>query len=345
MTLAQEQISVVGATGAVGQEILGLLSERGIPASSVRAYASPRSAGKTLLFGADELTIRSIESLGDDTHTVVLLAASASIARNIGPVLVERGAVVVDNSSAFRGDEDKALIIPEANGDLVRADRTPRIIANPNCSTIIMLVAATPIERAFGVERIIVSTYQAASGAGLEGMNELRHQTRTVLDGNEPKPSFFAEPCAFNVFSHDSDIDPETRLNVEESKMISETRKIWDRPNLIVRPTCMRVPVLRAHAESLHLTLRTPASPSEIRKILSEAPGVRLEDDWAQNSFPTSAKASGGSDVLVGRVRIDPSVNPQPDGRAGACELFVSGDQLLKGAALNAVQIAELVLA
>ncbi|GAB4548835.1 MAG: aspartate-semialdehyde dehydrogenase [Phycisphaerales bacterium] len=337
MSLVGKRIAVVGATGAVGKEMLELLAEEGVSAENVSAYASERSAGSTLPYGDERLTVLDTETLADvDAPDLALFAASSDIARQWGPALVDRGAVVVDNSSAFRMGEGIELIVPEVNGNLVRSNTTPRLIANPNCSTIIMLVGATPIRDAYGCVRMIASTYQAASGAGIAAMDELRTQAADVLAGREAVPSVFKEPCAFNVFSHDSAVDPVTGMNVEEAKMIEETRKIWDDPEIDVRPTCMRVPVLRAHCESLHITTRDPVTLDGVRVALAGAPGLRLVDDRASNDFPTPLKASGGGDVLIGRVRVrDPH----------SVECFVAGDQLLKGAALNAVQIARLVFA
>ncbi|MEM1423997.1 MAG: aspartate-semialdehyde dehydrogenase [Planctomycetota bacterium] len=335
MPLNRKTIAVVGATGAVGKEMLTLLARDGVPASDVTAYASARSVGATLAYADTRLTVVDTATLdGQEAPALALFAASSDVARRLGPALVERGSVVVDNSSAFRMADGVELIVPEVNGSRVAGDTTPRLIANPNCSTIIMLVGATPIREAFGCERIIASTYQAASGAGIAAMDELRTQTAGVLAGKDAVPSVFREPCAFNVFSHDSDVDPETGMNVEESKMIEETRKIWGDDAVDVRPTCVRVPVLRAHCESLHITTTAPATLAGVRAALIGAPGLRLVDDREANDFPTPLKASGGEDVLVGRVRVRDT---------HSVECFVAGDQLLKGAAQNAVQIARLV--
>lgn len=337
MTLVGKTIGVIGATGAVGREMLGLLAQDGVPESDVTAYASSRSAGSELTFGDESIGVVDIESLRDtDAPDLVLMAASSGVAREWAPSLAERGSVVVDNSSAFRMAQGVSLIVPEVNGSEVAGDPSARIIANPNCSTIIMLVGATPLRESFGCERMIVSTYQAASGAGIEAMDELHTQSADVLAGKEPTPRVFKEACAFNVFSHDSDVDPMSGQNVEESKMIEETRKIWGDDGVDVRPTCIRVPVLRAHCESIHLTTRRDVTLDGALDALRKGPGLRVVDDRYANDFPTSHKASGGWDVLVGRVRV-------PDERS--VELFVSGDQLLKGAALNAVQIARLVFA
>lgn len=335
MSLQGRTVGVVGASGAVGREMLRLLAGDAVPIENVRAYASARSAGTAIDYGSDQLTIADLETLRDGVAPeVMLLAASSSIAQQWGPDLVARGCVVVDNSSAFRMAADVSLVIPEVNGETVRGDTTPRIIANPNCSTIIMLMGATPIRTAFGCTRMIVSTYQAASGAGIEAMDELRTQSRDVLDGQPPAPRVFSEPCAFNVFSHDSTVDPESGLNVEEAKMIEETHKIWGDDRVEVLPTCVRVPVLRAHCESVLLTTEQSVDLTGVRNALAGADGVQMVDDRASNDFPTPLKVSGGEEVLIGRVRV-------PNDRT--VQFFVAGDQLLKGAAQNAVQIARLV--
>ena len=335
MSLVGKRIAVIGATGAVGKEMLELLARDGVAAADVTAFASARSAGSSLSYGDSTLTVVDIETLSATAeYDLALFAASSAIAKQWGPELAKRGAVVVDNSSAFRMAEDVALVVPEVNGSLIAGDTSARLIANPNCSTVIMLVGATPIRDAYGCERIIASTYQAASGAGIAAMDELRSQTAEVLAGKPAVPSVFKEPCAFNVFSHDSDVDETTGMNVEEAKMIDETRKIWDDHEVDVRPTCVRVPVLRAHCESLHITTRTPVTLEGLRETLSRAPGLRVVDDRRANDFPTPLKVSHGQEVLIGRLRVrDPH----------SVECFVAGDQLLKGAAQNAVEIARLV--
>lgn len=341
MSLADETVAVIGATGAVGREMLGLLAQADADGERVRAYARARSAGSRLPFGDGEVTVRALGELDADAETpgVALLAASSDVSKRWGPALVERGAVVIDNSSAFRMAADVPLVIPEVNGGCVAGDATPRLIANPNCSTIIMLVAAEPIRTRFGVSSMTVSTYQAASGAGLAAMEELREQTAAALSGGSAEPRVFAEPCAFNVFSHDSPVDVESGLNVEESKMIAETRKLWADGRVVVRPTCVRVPVLRAHAESISIATERPATLDGVLSALHEAESVEVVDDRAGNVFPTSLRASHRHDVLVGRVRVHAC------GVHGGStvELFAAGDQLLKGAALNAVQIARLI--
>lgn len=353
-------VAVVGATGAVGREILAVLEQRRFPHALLHAFASAKSAGERLPYRGGEVVV---EALTDDSLAgidIALFSAGSGISKQFGPKAAAAGTIVIDNSSAFRMDDGIPLIVPEVNASamaaLVSAHRSAierggtrigGIIANPNCSAIVMLVALDPIRRAFGIERIIVSTYQAASGAGAKGIAELESQTRAVLAGGQAVPEFFHEPYAFNLFSHNTAVDPERGMNVEELKMIDESRKIWGDPNLRLSPTCIRVPVLRAHSESINVTLTRPASLNEFRAAFENAPGVQLIDDRAANRFPTPLKASGGDDVLVGRIRTDPSAPDRDSGasdhgqRSLAFNLFVCGDQLRKGAALNAVQIAE----
>jgi len=245
--------------------------------------------------------------------------------------------VVVDNSSAFRMDPTVPLVIPEINPGAIINHKG--IIANPNCSTIIGIVPLWPIHQRNPVKRLIVSTYQAASGAGAAAMEELRESTRAHLEDREFKNTVLPHPYAFNLFSHNSKIDPETGYNEEETKMIKETRKIFADPDIRISATCVRVPVLRAHSESLTFECDRPITPAEVREILKNAPGVKLVDDPERNYFPMPTDASGQGDVLVGRIRQDLS---DPSGRS--ITMFVAGDQLLKGAALNAVQIAEVMV-
>ncbi len=345
-------VAVVGATGAVGREMLAILEQRRFPHRSLRLLASARSAGTTLPFAGREHTVEALTPESLRGVDLALFSAGGSISKEFGPIAARVGCTVVDNSSAFRMTPGVPLVIPEVNPgalaplSLKNADGTGRIIANPNCSTIILLMAVTPLRNAFGIERMIVSTYQAASGAGAKGMDELEDQTRADLDGRPLTQEVFHEPYAFNLFSHNTPIDPATGLNVEEVKMIHETRKIWEDQNVCVSPTCIRVPVRRAHAESIHVTLKRSATLAQVRGAIGAFPGAELVDDRAGNRFPTPLKASGKDSVLVGRVRADPGHSKPADADAPTAvfELFACGDQLRKGAALNAVQIAELLL-
>lgn len=328
-------LAIVGSTGAVGVECLDLLAARDVPASNIRLFASPRSAGKTVDYCGDTLTIEALAEGCFAGVDIAIFSAGKPVSLEWGPKAVAQGAFVVDNSSAFRMDKDVLLVVPEINGDELESLTGPAIIANPNCSTIIALMAVTPLHRAVGVERMVVSTYQAASGAGAAAMAELEQQARDYAAGNAFKTDIFGKPYLFNLFSHNTAIGP-NGYNQEEMKMVHETRKIWRDDAVRISATCVRVPVLRAHSESINVTFRGSLSEAEAREILASAPGVTVIDDRHGNQFPEPIHASGKDDVLVGRIRADIS---QPEGKG--LDLFVAGDQLRKGAALNAVQIAE----
>lgn len=336
-------VAVVGATGAVGGELIALLAERRFPIGQLRLFASGRSVGASIPFqGAsvdlEELTTERL--IGVD---LAFFCATGDISRQWALIAAEQGSIVIDNSSAYRMDPETPLIVPEVNpGDLhaFEAKNASGVIANPNCSTILLLVAVHPLRAFFGVERLVISTYQAASGAGAQAMRELETQSRAVLAGETPECKVFPEPCAFNVFSHNSAVDLETGRNIEEQKLIDEARKIWRDDTLRLTATCVRAPVMRAHAESVNVQLTRPATEAEIRAALAKAPGVTVLDDRVKGRFPTSLAATGVDDVLIGRIRPDASL-PAENGRFSGFDLFLCGDQLRKGAALNAVQIAE----
>jgi aspartate-semialdehyde dehydrogenase len=330
-------IAIVGATGAVGVELMRCLEKRGFPAGALRLLASARSAGSTLPFGADQVRV---EELRDDSFTgvdVALFSAGATISRRYAPIAVAAGAMVVDNSSAFRMQADVPLVVPEVNGATLAGHRG--IVANPNCVAAIMTMALAPLHRAAPIRRVFAATYQSASGAGAAAMEELRQATAAHLEDRPFEPKVLPHPYAFNLFSHNADVDGESGYNGEELKAAAETRRILDTPDLPIGITCVRVPVLRAHSIALSVEFERPVSPDEARNLLAVAPGVRVVDDRAANHFPMPSEASGIDDVLVGRIRTDLG---DPSGHTLA--LFVSGDQLLKGAALNAVQILERLL-
>lgn len=331
------RVAIAGATGAVGVEFLRCLEERNFPISELKLLASARSAGKTMHFRGRDIKVEELTENSFKDVDVAFFSAGGSISKKFGPIAAKAGAVVVDNSSAFRMDPTVPLVIPEINPGAIVNHKG--IIANPNCSTIIGIVPLWPIHQRNRVKRLIASTYQAASGAGAAAMEELRESTRAHLDNREYKNTVLPHPYAFNLFSHNSKIDPETGYNEEETKMIKETRKIFADPDIRISATCVRVPVLRAHSESLTFECERPITPAEVREILKNAPGVKLVDDAAQNYFPMPKDASGQGDVLVGRIRQDLS---DPSGKS--ISMFVAGDQLLKGAALNAVQIAEVMV-
>ncbi len=328
----QYRIAVAGATGAVGKEFMSVLENHQFPVSELVMLASPRSEGKTLPFAGVPHTVQVLKPESFDGIDIAFFSAGGSQSRALAPEAAKRGCVVIDNSSAFRMDPTVPLVVPEINLEDARSHNG--IIANPNCSTIIMLMAVAPLARRYPVKRVVVSTYQSASGAGALAMAELEQQAHDFLAGRPVEPKVFPHQIAFNLFSHNSKVN-EHGYNEEEWKMILETRKILHAPDIAVTATCVRVPVLRAHSEAINIEF-ADARPSvdEARRILAEFPGVRLQDDRQSNHFPMPLEASGGEEVLVGRIREDVS-NPR------ALDLFVSGDQLLKGAALNGVQIAE----
>jgi len=330
-----EHLAIIGATGAVGQEFCTLLAERNLDVRRLSLLASSRSAGRRVNVNGVEHVVAALSEQSFEGVQYAVFSAGGDRSKRYAPAAVRAGAVVIDNSSAFRMDPTVPLVIPEINPDDARTHRG--IIANPNCSTIIMNMAVWPLHRVNPVRRIVVSTYQAASGAGAAAMEELKTQSADYLAGRSITPRVFPHRCAFNLFSHNTPIGPDG-YNTEERKMVDETRKIFHAPGLSITATCIRVPIPRAHSESINLTLQRPITPDRVRAILREAPGIELVDDVTTGRFPMPVDASGRNAVLVGRIRQDIS---QPDGRG--VELFVCGDQLRKGAALNALQIVELL--
>ena len=329
-------VAIAGVTGAVGAEFIATMDRRGFRVGKLKALASARSAGKTVGFRGETIVIEELTERSFDGVDIALFSAGGGISRKFAPSAVKAGAVVIDNSSVFRMDPNVPLVIPEVNGNRIRDHKG--IIANPNCAAITALVPLWPIHQNNRIRRLIISTYQAASGAGAAAMEELVESTRANLNGQVYTPKVMPHPYAFNLFSHNTAIDPETGYNDEETKVIQETRKIFEDERIAVGVTCVRVPVLRAHCEAITFECERPISQDEVRAILARAPGVRIVDDRANNYFPMPVDASGQDDVLVGRIRKDLS---DPTGHS--ISMFVSADQLLKGAALNAIQIAELL--
>jgi aspartate-semialdehyde dehydrogenase len=329
-------IAIVGVTGAVGAEFIATMNKRKFPVGRLRALASARSAGKTVDFRGQKIVIEELTENSFAGVDIALFSAGAGISRRFSPMAVKAGAVVIDNSSAFRMDPNVPLVIPEINSRRIAEHKG--IIAVPNCSAITALVPLWPIHRRNRIRRLIVSTYQAASGAGAAAMEELLESTRASLEGQTCQPKVFPHPYAFNLFNHDSTVDPATGYNGEETKVMQETRKIFEHEVIAVGVTCVRVPVLRAHSQSITFECERPIGEDEVRAILSNAPGVKIVDDRLKNYFPMPIDALGQDDVLVGRIRRDLS---DPSGHS--ISMFVSADQLLKGAALNAIQIAELL--
>lgn len=333
------RVGVFGATGLVGRELIALLESRRFPIDSLRIFASSRSVGTPLEHGDTSRRLRLEDSERADLGSIDLafLATGAEASRRLAPILLEAGATVIDCSSAFRHEPDVPLVVPEINGQLLEREPAPRLIACPNCSTAIALMAVEPIRRAAGIVRMTLCTYQAVSGAGAAALAELESQVASHAVGAPITPRHFASPCLFNVFSHESPVDLHGE-NQEEAKIRSESRRIWDDPDLAVAATCVRVPTLRAHAEAINLTLERSLSVEEARALLAETPGVELFDRVPGTRAPEPCDAEGRDEVLVGRVRADLS---QPPGRG--LWLFAVADQLRKGAALNAVQIAEIL--
>ncbi|MBX6376216.1 MAG: aspartate-semialdehyde dehydrogenase [Acetobacteraceae bacterium] len=330
-------VAIVGATGAVGVELLRCLEAREFPLRGLRLLASARSVGRTLPFKGEAIAVEELTEASFEGVDLALFSAGSGISKRYAAAAVRAGAVVVDNSSAFRMDPDVPLVVPEVNGAALASHRG--IIANPNCVAAIATVALAPLHRAHPIRRLTAATYQAASGAGAAAMEELRESTAAYLRGEAYTPKVLPHPYAFNLFSHNADVDPDNGYNGEELKVVAETRRILGADDLPIGITCIRVPVLRAHAIALNVEFNEVVTPEEARAILAAAPGLRLVDDRAANHFPMPSEASGQDDVLVGRIRRDLG---DPSGRSLA--LFVVGDQLLKGAALNAVQIAESLL-
>ncbi|HEY8669070.1 MAG TPA: aspartate-semialdehyde dehydrogenase [Tepidisphaeraceae bacterium] len=326
-------IAIVGATGAVGQELLTVLAERTFPIKSLRLLASARSAGKTIDFLGKRYTVEELTRDSFKGVQVAFFSAGGSISREFARFAVEAGAVVVDNTSAFRMKEGIPLVVPEVNPEQIA--KHAGLIANPNCSTIIMNVAVWPLYKANRVKRIIVSTYQAVSGAGAQGLHELEQQMKAHAAGQPITKNLFPHQIVNNLFCHNTKIG-DNGYNEEENKMVGETRKIFADPRIMITATCVRVPIPRAHSESINLEFERPITPQQVREILAKAPGITIVDDCANNHFPMPLEASNQDNVLVGRIRQDIS---REDGRG--IELFVAGDQIRKGAATNAVQIAE----
>ena len=327
------RVAVLGATGAVGQELLALLEERRFPVAELLPLASPRSAGQEVRWQGESLTVQPVQSGCFAGVDLVLASAGGSVSRAWAPEAVAAGAVLIDNSSAFRLDPEVPLVVPEVNPEA--AFRHRGVIANPNCTTILLTVALAPLAARRPIRRMVISTYQSASGAGARAMEELRQLSRTVLDGGEPVSTVLPHSLAFNLFLHNSPLEASGYCE-EELKMLNETRKIMNLPDLRLSATCVRVPVLRAHSEAVNIEFSEPFPVEEARSLLAEAPGVDLIEDFGANRFPMPTDVTGRDPVAVGRIRQDLS---EPN----ALELWLCGDQIRKGAALNAIQIAELL--
>lgn len=331
-------VAVVGATGAVGIEMLKILEERNFPVNELRPLASDRSAGKEITFKGETVTVQELTQKSFSGINIALFSAGGSISKEFAPYAVESNAVVVDNTSAFRMDDDVPLVVPEVNAQEIAKHNG--IIANPNCSTIQMVVVLKPLHDYGRIKRVVVSTYQAVSGAGLKAVDELRKETRCILanDGNY-KRSIFPHQIAFNALPQipQSDAFLPNGYTSEEMKMVNETKKIMGDYSIRVTVTAVRIPVIRGHSESVNIETERKITASEAKEILSKAPGVTLMDDPSKQIYPLASIAAGKDDTFVGRIREDESID-------NGLNLWIVSDNLRKGAALNAVQIAEKLL-
>ncbi len=327
-------VAVVGATGAVGQTMLDVLAERNFPVGKVYALASERSVGKTVMFGSKSLSVENLETFDFSQVQLGLFSPGASISKIYAPKAAAAGCIVVDNTSQFRNDDDKALVVPEVNRDDLVMHKDTGIVANPNCSTIQMVVALKPIYDAVGIKRINVATYQAVSGSGAEGIEELGTQTANLLNAKPVESNVYTKQIAFNCIPH-IDTFQDNGYTREEMKMVWETRKILGDQNIQVNPTCVRVPVFYGHSEAVSIETQDTISADQARKLLQSAPGVIVIDDQQDGGYPTPVTESAGKDaVFVGRIRQDIS-------HEKGLNLWVVSDNVRKGAALNSIQIAE----
>jgi aspartate-semialdehyde dehydrogenase len=324
-------VAIVGATGAVGRELLSILKERIFPLKELRLFASARSEGAQLSYGGKPVTVHEATPNGFEGADIVFFAAGGGTSTALAPEAAKRGALVIDKSSAWRMDPAVPLVVPEINPDDI--DEHQGIISSPNCSTIVMLMAIAPLHSANPLRRVIVDTYQSASGAGARGILELTQQTRDTLDGKEPEHATFPHTLAFNVVPHVEDFADDD-YTTEEIKMQDETRKILHLPELPVSATCVRVPVTVSHSEAVHIEMTNPMTPGEAREVLSTAPGLVVRDDVAHKQYPLALEAAGKDDIFVGRIRRNLAMD-------NGLSLWTVGDNLRKGAALNAIQIAE----
>ena len=330
-------VAILGATGAVGREFISVLEERDFPVEKLTLLASERSEGEKLEFKDEELTVHAVKAEHFQGVQIALFSPGATVSREWAPIAAKAGAIVIDNSSAFRSDDDIPLVVPEVNPQALAMAKNRRIVANPNCSTIQMVVALKPLHDAAHIERIVVSTYQSVSGAGHKGVAELEKQVADLMNGRETEAKAFVHRIAFNVVPH-IDAFTDNGYTKEEMKMVNETRKILGDPTLRISATAVRVPVFFGHSESVNLTTSKKLTADEARALLAKAPGLKVLDDPKNNIYPMPMLAAGDSFTHVGRIREDLS-------QENGLELFICADNVRKGAALNAVQIAELLVA
>lgn len=325
------KVAIVGATGLVGQEFIKVLEQRKFDISSIKLYASDRSAGKKLFFGHEEITVEETSNDSFNHIDIALFSAGAEISRHFSPIAAKAGALVIDNSSAFRMEPNIPLVVPEVNPEDIKLHNG--IIANPNCSTIQMVVALYPLHKVNPIKRIIVSTYQAVAGTGAAAMEELTTQAKLILDGHNVIPHVYPHQIAFNLLP-EIDVFLDNGYTKEEWKLVEETRKIMHAEDIAISATCVRVPVFIGHSEAVTAEFANPLSPEDARRILAQAPGVKVLDDPNVSLYPQPWLSAGSDDVFVGRIRSDSS-------NSNALVMWIVADNLRKGAALNAVQIAE----
>jgi aspartate-semialdehyde dehydrogenase len=328
-------VAVAGATGAVGNQMIACLEERNFPVKNLKLLATARSVGKKLRFKGEEIPVEELTETSFSGVDIGIFSAGGATSQKYAPVAVKDGCVVVDNSAAWRMDPDVPLVVHEVNPQAIAKYSNKGIIANPNCSTIQMVVALAPIHRKVGIKRIVVSTYQAVSGTGKKAIDELYNQTKAVLDSLEPEKKVYPHRIAFNCLPH-IDVFLENGYTKEEMKMVNETIKILEDDSIGITATTIRVPVFFSHSESVNVETRDPISPDEVRALLENAPGVTVVDDPSNNLYPMPIDAAGRDETFVGRIRADESV---PNG----INLWVVSDNIRKGAATNAVQIAEIL--
>lgn len=330
-------VAVMGATGAVGEAMIEILEQRNFPVGTLYPLASERSAGKRIQFNGKSIKVESLKDFDFAKADIGLFSAGASLSAEYAPIAAEKGCVVIDNTSHFRYHDDIPLVVPEVNPDAIAQYKTHNIIANPNCSTIQMLVALKPIYDAVGIERINVATYQAVSGTGKEAIEELAGQTAKLLNGQPAEMSVYPKQIAFNVLPH-IDVFQDNGYTKEEMKMVWETQKIFADSEVLVNPTCVRVPVFFGHSEAVHIETREKLTASDARTLLMSAPGVTVMDEREDGGYPTPVSDAAGEDAtFVGRIREDIS---HPKG----LDMWIVSDNVRKGAALNSVQIAEILI-
>jgi len=334
--MKEYSVAVVGATGLVGGEMIRTLEQRNFPVGELTLLASERSLGKELTFRGRDYPVRVLNDDSFKGIEIGLFSAGGSISERFAPIAAREGCVVIDNTSAFRMEPDIPLVVPEVNPGAIGGYRERGIIANPNCSTIQMMVALKPIHDAVGIRRIVVSTYQAVSGTGKEAIEELVAQTRALLSMEDPETNVYPHRIAFNCLPH-IDVFLENGYTKEEMKMVNETKKILQDPSIAVTATTVRVPVFYGHSEAVNIETGTKITADEVRRLLATAPGVTVVDDPATLSYPLASDAAGKDDTFVGRIREDESI---PNG----INMWVVSDNIRKGAALNAVQIAEILI-